>query len=132
MLDTTLSRRSLVVGSAATLLAVKTHGSAVAQEAGWQQIEPTTSAPLPRWDHHLGADVANGALLVFGGRDNDGNALGDTWHFDLDTGTWTLLDIEGPSARFGSATASGRVRPQSLLAFRRRGWFDLFQRHVAI
>lgn len=37
-------------------------------------------------------------LVVFGGKDNDGNVLGDTWLFSLDTMQWTQLDVIGSAA----------------------------------
>ena len=51
------------------------------------------------------ADAARRRLILFGGRDADGVALGDTWAFDLDASTWSEISGEQPPARFGVAAA---------------------------
>lgn len=37
-------------------------------------------------------------LVIFGGLANDGNTLGDTWIFDIDTMKWSqVTNSQGPS-----------------------------------
>lgn len=47
--------------------------------AGWVVLE-TTNYPSPRAGHTM-AMLPDGSVLLFGGRDADGNVLGDTWIF---------------------------------------------------
>jgi hypothetical protein len=48
-------------------------------------------APGPRYEHSVAFDRARNQLVVFGGRDDLGNRLGDTWILDLATNQWTTL-----------------------------------------
>lgn len=64
-----------------------------------------SAQPAPRWDHTLAADEVGGRLVLFGGRDEAGAPLGDTWLFDLDAESWGAIDAPGPSPRFGHAVA---------------------------
>lgn len=47
---------------------------------GWVELE-TAHSPGPR-THHALALLPDGRVLLFGGEDTDGNALGDTWILD--------------------------------------------------
>lgn len=95
-----LTRRSFLVGAVALAVSAQ---NAAAQSPAWRQILPVSEIPLPRWDHNLAASDTH--LLLFGGRDSNGNALGDTWLFDLESSAWTPVDSAGPSPRFGNAAA---------------------------
>ncbi len=109
-----MSRRRLLVGAgvgAAALAGVRA-GTTTAQGASWRAIAPASGAPSPRWDHHLAANTDGDQLLLFGGRDQDGNALGDAWLFDIESSRWSPVGGEAPSPRFGSATALDPGRNQ--------------------
>lgn len=112
MTSVALSRRSLLAGLGVAVTSMAGIGGTrtTAQGGSWRAVEPAADAPSPRWDHHLAVDANGGQLLLFGGRDGDGNALGDTWLFDIETNTWSQHEGEGPSPRFGSATAVDRGR----------------------
>ncbi|MCX4242402.1 Kelch repeat-containing protein [Paraliomyxa miuraensis] len=53
--------------------------------------------PSARFNAPL-VDLQDGRLLLFGGRDNNGIWLGDTWIFELATHTWTQLPLAPPMA----------------------------------
>lgn len=101
-----IDRRSLL---AAAILAPTLHTSARAQEAEpdppWMILAGQGSGPLGRWRHNLIIDTRNGRLLVIGGEDSNGIVRGDVWSFDILSYTWAELDLSGPKARSGSATA---------------------------
>jgi hypothetical protein len=104
-----ITRRTFLAGSTVALGAAIT-GSASstisAQDlplANWEPLVTDGSGPAPRWDHLLVADETGNRLILFGGRDGAGAALNDTWQFDLATGVWSRLDIDGPAPRFGVA-----------------------------
>lgn len=61
--------------------------------------------PAARWDHTLAANESGGRLLLFGGRDGNGDAFGDTWIFDTEDMSWHEVTGAGPAARFGQAVA---------------------------
>ncbi len=110
-MDIRLSRRELIAAAGGVAVASTVVPKSVAsQEATWSLVDDGTSGPTPRWDHHLAADEETGLLLVYGGRDVNGTALGDTWLFDLESGVWSQSDAAGPSPRFGSAIAEDRGR----------------------
>jgi hypothetical protein len=105
-----LTRRIFTLTSAlavATALTdrVLTPYAAVASPPAWKQLAPDAPAPDARWDHTLSADDEAKQLLVFGGRDANAAALGDTWLFDLDARSWTQIDGDAPPARFGHAVS---------------------------
>jgi hypothetical protein len=111
-MDTRLNRRQLVIGAAGLSAAVLASNplSLSAQGTPWELLAPTTDAPPPRWDHHLAGDADEGVLLLYGGRDGNGASLNDTWLYDIAAGAWSLLDIESPAPRFGSAIAEDRAK----------------------
>lgn len=97
---------SLVVVFILTIGAVALSApSARAQADGWVQLETDADGPSQRWDHTLGADEAGSQLVLFGGRDAGGAAMGDTWLFDLEEETWSPLEGSAPEPRFGHAIA---------------------------
>ncbi len=57
---------------------------------------PATSPWAKRVQHAM-AEALNNQIILFGGFDEFGNALGDTWRFD--GATWTLHQLASPSAR---------------------------------
>ena len=107
-----LTRRALGAWAGALLTATApiSHHHAAAQADGWQQLAIEAAGPSPRWDHTLSAHNAGKSLIVFGGRDADGAALGDTWLFSRTRETWELVDSPGPAPRFGHAVATDQER----------------------
>jgi hypothetical protein len=69
----------------------------------WKLLSDGSAGPGPRWDHTLAADDEGRQLLVFGGRDANGNAYGDTWLYDLFDEEWRQVENPGPAPRFGQA-----------------------------
>jgi hypothetical protein len=106
-----MNRRKLAQLGAAALGAfplLRTPVGASATSLVWQEIARTGDRPAPRWDHTLAADDQGKQLVAFGGRDDDGVALGDTWVFDRRSLTWSAVDGAGPSPRFGHAVATNQ------------------------
>lgn len=106
-------RRFLSIPAAAGFTAVG--GAAVAARGlRWSRLD-SGGGPSARWDHTLAADDTGKQLIVFGGRDGTGTALGDGWLFDLRERSWRPLDASAPSPRFGHAVAVDRTRRRLLL-----------------
>lgn len=99
-----VNRRTLIAGAIAAPL-MSLARSTSAQETGWTLLDDSGTGPVARWDHSLMADDARDRLLVFGGRDASGTALGDLWTYDLAGQGWTASNAAGPAPRFGSAVA---------------------------
>lgn len=69
----------------------------------WSSVSATGDVPTPR--EHSAAGGQYGGI-VFGGRAEDGTALGDAYTFGGCTGAWTrLATISPPPARFGHGFA---------------------------
>jgi hypothetical protein len=85
---------------AALLVVCVLLGTATAQLT-WSRVNPTTSNnPRGRRDAAVAYVSANRQLLVFGGRDSSGTALGDTWFYYLDTNAWVPVSTPvAPTAR---------------------------------
>lgn len=65
----------------------------------WRNITPK-DGPSPRYNIAL-AVLEPGTLLTFGGRAQGGATLGDTWTYDIESGTWTELTTDNsPAGRF--------------------------------
>ncbi|KIZ03963.1 hypothetical protein MNEG_3997 [Monoraphidium neglectum] len=63
----------------------------------WRRVEVAASSPLPpKRDMAALAALADGRLLLFGGRSEAQRALNDAWVFDTSTSAWTQLKPEGP------------------------------------
>ncbi len=58
---------------------------------GWVVLEMAYS-PVPRTGHAM-AMLPDGRVLLFGGQDADGNALGDTWLFVPETSAQSLAPL---------------------------------------
>lgn len=56
----------------------------------WTDLAPAI-APAPRAYPAMVHDPGTDAMILFGGESRGGRALGDTWAFDVDAGTWTDL-----------------------------------------
>jgi hypothetical protein len=75
--------------------------------SGWQNITTTAGAPpSPRYSGSMAWDPADTQVVLFGGANATGYALGDTWTFD---GTWhnvTGTELFAPYLRWGAAFAA--------------------------
>jgi Galactose oxidase, central domain/Kelch motif len=110
MSETTVTRRTFALGSALALSSALLPGTrrspaALAADPAWEQLTSDGAPPPARWDHTLAADDAGQQLLLFGGRDAGGAPFGDAWLYDVAGATWTPIDGDGPSPRFGQAVA---------------------------
>ncbi|HYI25317.1 MAG TPA: kelch repeat-containing protein [Thermomicrobiales bacterium] len=103
-----LSRRTFLSGIVVTGAVTRfpTRSSAQADSSiAWERVAAEGAGPTPRWDHILVADAAQRRLILFGGRDATGAALGDTWVFDIVTAEWNEIPGTQPPARFGVAAS---------------------------
>ncbi len=57
----------------------------------WKDI--TSSGPSERYGHAMAYDSKHNKVVLFGGRNNDWEFFYDTWVYDLETNTWTEIDI---------------------------------------
>ncbi|HEX5216125.1 MAG TPA: kelch repeat-containing protein [Vicinamibacterales bacterium] len=80
----------------------------------WTNISPGIS-PSARDDHAMAYDPARNRVILFGGRNGAGNALGDTWLWNGSSWTDVTATANGPSARFGSVMAYDAVRQTVVL-----------------
>ncbi len=95
----------VLIWAVPTLLAASRPPSAAAAAQFAWELVGDGDGPAARSEHTLAADVEGYGLVLFGGRDGTGTALGDTWRFDADTGTWDAIPGTGPAPRFGHAVA---------------------------
>lgn len=100
-----MNRRTLLVGAAALPTFGQIPRRVASQSAPWTLLDDG-SGPIARWDHTLLPDPERARLLLFGGRDGGGIALGDLWAFDLSSNSWSAIEVSGPSPRFGAAAAT--------------------------
>lgn len=56
----------------------------------WTEV-PTSEAPSPRGWHAMAYDEATAKIVLFGGGKDRRSFLGDTWTFDPQTNTWSLV-----------------------------------------
>ncbi len=68
----------------------------------WSAVT-TTNAPPARTLAATALDSANNTILLFGGRDDMGAALGDTWELDLTTNTWSEVQTTTLASRTGTS-----------------------------
>ncbi len=62
----------------------------------WTMMNPPTS-PSARSGHAMVYDPIADRIILFGGGSTTGR-LNDTWAYDLDSDTWTLVDAQSPPA----------------------------------
>jgi hypothetical protein len=84
---------------------VATASPSPAGSVGWTRIGSADSAPPKREDHTWTAAGDGTTAFLFGGRDTAGRVFGDLWAYDLTTGRWQRLEVNGPPARFGHNAA---------------------------
>jgi hypothetical protein len=74
-----------------------------------------TGQPAPRFNATL-ADLGDGRLLMFGGRDATGAFLNDTWFFEVEADTWTqIFPPMAPSPR--NAHSMALAEPGTVILF---------------
>ncbi|MEI6309141.1 MAG: kelch repeat-containing protein [bacterium] len=61
----------------------------------WTNRNPTNPPP-PRNSHAMVYDSQNGKVILFGGLDDYGNLLNDTWAYDYISNTWTNRNPTNP------------------------------------
>jgi hypothetical protein len=59
----------------------------------WKRIETQESSPPPRSSHT--AVFYQGAMIVYGGKNADGDMLGDLWELNLTDFTWKQHELTG-------------------------------------
>jgi PKD repeat protein len=78
-------------------------GGGISLNGPWTDLTPSlTSIPGPRQAFGLAYDPGLSAVVLFGGQDASGGALGDTWEFKA--GSWSDLTANlttAPSSRWG-------------------------------
>ncbi len=81
----------------------------------WQQVASGVAHPSARFVHASAywSGATGHHVLIFGGQDNLGTSLGDTWTWD--GSTWQAAANSGPSARVLPAMASETARSRALL-----------------
>jgi hypothetical protein len=64
----------------------------------WELVEPAGDPPSPRSGAAAAYDSTHDRLLLFGGRDTSGRALGDLWELSLDgRARWRRVATAGPA-----------------------------------
>jgi TIR domain/Galactose oxidase, central domain len=73
----------------------------------WTAIDPTRPSPTARSAHAMAYDQVTRRVIMFGGLNEAGAALDDTWAYDPRASVWTELTPLGkvPPARSGHALA---------------------------
>ena len=70
----------------------------------WTDLVPPGSVPSARVGHGMVYNAADGTVILYGGRDEDG-FLSDTWSYNVASNTWALIETAGgtPTERYGHA-----------------------------
>ncbi|MBN1322109.1 MAG: TIR domain-containing protein [Thermoleophilia bacterium] len=73
----------------------------------WTELTPAGTLPPARSQHSLAYDQTTRRLIMFGGVDDTGTPLGDTWAYDPGANSWTGLVPAGtlPAARSAHSVA---------------------------
>jgi hypothetical protein len=74
----------------------------------WRQPEISSERPAGRNGHAMAFDSARREIVVFGGIDEAGNLLADTWLWN--GSAWRRAEVEGPPARFETYMAFDAAR----------------------
>ncbi len=81
----------------------------------WRDRTPPMGGPVPRSSHALAYDPVRGTTVLFGGIDNIGQVLGDTWEWDGLAWSAVTPATSSPSPRYGHAMAYDRTRGRAVL-----------------
>lgn len=76
------------------------------QKSTWEAVHPKSVRPSTRGNARLFAHGDN--LILYGGKNEQGSALCDTWLFDFSTQTWSRLP-EAPVSTSSAAYAAGSL-----------------------
>jgi hypothetical protein len=74
-----------------------------------------TTNPCPRNAMGIAFDREHEQIVLFGGTDNSGVTLGDTWIYDVTTGVWTWQDVSGPCTRHSHRMAYDETNQRVVL-----------------
>jgi hypothetical protein len=100
---------------AVTLLAV----SSVGQGLSWNQVS-TSNSPIALRGHAMNYDSVQGKVVMFGGADNFGGLVSDTWEYD--GVNWTqVTTASSPSVRYLHAMIYDTARGKAVM-FGGFGW----------
>lgn len=90
----------------------------------WTDMNPVV-APCPRTFYGMAYDSDNKVVVLFGGLDNYGSLLGDTWIYNVKTNTWTNMNpAVAPSPREGSALAYDSKNKKVVLHGSPHAWYS--------
>lgn len=87
----------------------------------WTNITPSIvgASPAPRWAHDMAYDAARKKTVLFSGYSyrlpSGQQQFGDTWEYDGEARTWTLVATTGPQPRHEHAMAYDSRRGRVLL-----------------
>jgi|GEM_PF-6935053 len=89
-----------------------------------EQLSPTSPLPASRVHHAAAWDIRREKMLVYGGMDGTGNALGDLWAFDPKTESWEeIVSAEGgdPGPRYRHSAVWDNVYDRMIVYGGQRG-----------
>ena len=81
----------------------------------WSEVTPEETSPAPRNSHDLAYDAARDRVVLFGGRSEDSNRLGDTWEWDGSSWSQVSPSADDPPARRNHALAYDAARERVVL-----------------
>lgn len=86
----------------------------------WAEVQPVGDPPSVRVGHAMVYDSANGTVIMYGGRNEDG-FFDETWTYDIAANTWSLVQTAGdaPTERYGHSMV---YEPASGKAIVTGGW----------
>lgn len=81
----------------------------------WEQMAPAISPTAGNF-HLMEYDAHSDRMILFGGGDANDRALGETWAYDYETDTWTLMSpATSPPGRYYSAMVYDPVGDRMIL-----------------
>jgi hypothetical protein len=92
------------------------YGDTWAWRDGWIQLFPATS-PSARWSPGLASDGVTGGLVLFGGQNNSGEVLNDTWAWDGIIWTQQFPPASPPARRFDQPGIAYDAATRSVVLF---------------
>lgn len=94
--------------------------------AQWTQLQPSGTAPAPRFGHTLLFDAQRRRLLLFGGQAS--GFFSDTWSYDIARNAWQQIAPggSGPNERYGHSAILDPARDRMIIShgFTDEGRFD--------
>ncbi|MFW9793857.1 MAG: kelch repeat-containing protein [Candidatus Thorarchaeota archaeon] len=81
----------------------------------WTEMNPSVAPQARRW-HSITYDSESDRVILFGGINGTFNRLNDTWTYDYNANTWSMMNPdEGPSSRAGSVLVYDEASEVSIL-----------------